>query len=104
MNSTKEFEDYFFHHQPHVAVPNPTFPAIHDQTTSSILEHPLPPISSSEIPDVTLVGSECPRVDRLQYWKTQRSAADQHFIPPLSSVGPVDKYVTFEPDIGGWNK
>lgn len=108
INSTREFEDYFFHHQPHEAVPNPTFPAIHDQQTlSSVLEQPPPPVSNSlpqsEIPDATPVGTECPRIDRLQYWKTQRSAADLNFIPPLSSVGPVDKYVTFEPDVGGWN-
>lgn len=56
----------------------------------------------NEVPNAS-PGTECPRMDRLQYWKTERTLADRNFVPPLAQVGPIEKYVTFEPDIGGWN-
>jgi hypothetical protein len=103
LNSTKEFEDYFFHHQP-ALVPHPTYSTLSDAIPSaSATLPPPPPLSTSEVPIVTSSGSECPRMDRLQYWKTERSAFDAKYVPPLSHIGPADKYVTFEPDVGGWN-
>ena len=39
----------------------------------------------------------------MSYWKVDASATDLGFVPPLSRVGPPEKYVTFEADQGGWN-
>jgi hypothetical protein len=103
MNSTKEFEDYFFHHQP-VLVPHPTYSTLTDPLHLPPPSPLPPPLLDNPVPVTTAPpGNECPRIDRLQYWKTERSAFDKKYVPPLSRVGPVEKYVTFEPDVGGWN-
>jgi hypothetical protein len=49
------------------------------------------------------VNPECPRVDRVAYWKPEATLVDLGFVPPLKHVGPPVKYVTFEADQGGWN-
>lgn len=50
-----------------------------------------------------IINSECPRVDRVSYWKPEATSIDLGFVPPLKNVGPPVKYVTFEADQGGWN-
>ena len=31
------------------------------------------------------------------------TVSDKNYISPFSKIGPNPKYVTFEPDVGGWN-
>ena len=45
---------------------------------------------------------ECPHGDLLTFWR-KPSPADERYVSPYNAVGPPVKYVTFEPDVGGWN-
>lgn len=43
----------------------------------------------------------CPDADLVSYWKAP-TVEDAAYITPFKTEGPT-KYVTFEPDVGGWN-
>lgn len=43
----------------------------------------------------------CQHADLVTFWKPT-SVADMEYISPFAVTG-LDKYVTFEPDVGGWN-
>ena len=43
----------------------------------------------------------CPTPDNFVYWK--HIPSDHKFASPFLQVGPTPKYMTFEPDLGGWN-
>lgn len=49
---------------------------------------------------------QCPKAsgsaEMLQFWK-QPTLSDLMYESPFAKVGPAIKYVTFEPDVGGWN-
>ena len=44
----------------------------------------------------------CPNADLVSFWKGPR-ASDLLWESPFINIGPKAKYVTFEPDPGGWN-
>eukprot|EP01035_Chromulina_nebulosa_P018978 gene18978-24790_t len=44
----------------------------------------------------------CPHGDLLSFWRAP-TKKDIEYVSPYATYGPVDKYVTFEPDFGGWN-
>mmetsp|Transcript_18206 Transcript_18206/g.16498 ORF Transcript_18206/g.16498 Transcript_18206/m.16498 type:complete len:673 (+) Transcript_18206:3-2021(+) len=44
----------------------------------------------------------CPHGDLLSFWRAP-TKNDIDYVSPYATYGPEDKYVTFEPDFGGWN-
>ena len=44
----------------------------------------------------------CKDVDIVTFWKDPLKS-DVDWVSPFKAVGPKDKYITFEPDVGGWN-
>ena len=44
----------------------------------------------------------CPHADRVTFWDKPRQK-DLEWESPFADIGPEKKYVTFEPDPGGWN-
>lgn len=44
----------------------------------------------------------CPHGDLMTFWKPP-TLKDLQFVSPFANYGPNVKYVTFEPDVGGWN-
>jgi hypothetical protein len=97
-------------HLPSVAIP-PANLVPHDIQQQNephpiILQRPKPVsvLKPTPAPEaIDRLDSTCPRVDRVTYWKKEASAKDLNFVPHLSALGPSEKYVTFEPDEGGWN-
>jgi hypothetical protein len=45
---------------------------------------------------------DCPHVEYVTFWKDP-FVSDVNFVSPFASVGPSEKYISFEPDVGGWN-
>jgi hypothetical protein len=106
MNRTKDFEEYIVHNLPHhEPIPIPTRPSLTDKPLAPV--EVLSPALEITRPSVTTAtpteGPECPNIDRLEYWKKKASPKDLAYVPPLKKVGPSPKYVSFEPDVGGWN-
>eukprot|EP00602_Paraphysomonas_sp_CaronLab_P009442 CAMPEP_0185029864 /NCGR_PEP_ID=MMETSP1103-20130426/16460_1 /TAXON_ID=36769 /ORGANISM="Paraphysomonas bandaiensis, Strain Caron Lab Isolate" /LENGTH=543 /DNA_ID=CAMNT_0027564775 /DNA_START=130 /DNA_END=1758 /DNA_ORIENTATION=+ len=110
MNRTKDLEDYLFHspgdhpvvadNVGHEAISKPTTAVVQEQDTKGDTS-----VTSQNHKDSELEKSkgECPRIDRVKYWREEASASDLGYSPPLRRIGPERKYVTFEPDVGGWN-
>jgi len=44
----------------------------------------------------------CPHADLVTFWRVP-TVTDKAYRSPFADVGPKEKYVTFEPDVGGWN-
>ncbi len=42
-------------------------------------------------------------VDHLVYWNDPQSTADQNFRSPFAQNDGIERFLTFEPDLGGWN-
>lgn len=51
----------------------------------------------------TSAGGESIRVDELAYWNEPQGDTDQSFVSPFDPQSSETRYVTFEPDRGGWN-
>ena len=77
---------------PDLGIPTPTSPAIVDPSTE-------PEFSASLLQGHKL---SCPNADLVTFWKSP-TKADLKYKSPFAKVGPKNKYVTFEPDVGGWN-
>ena len=45
---------------------------------------------------------DCPHGHLLEFWKPA-TVQDMRYRTPYADSGLLDKYVTFEPDVGGWN-
>mmetsp|Transcript_6259 Transcript_6259/g.9354 ORF Transcript_6259/g.9354 Transcript_6259/m.9354 type:complete len:451 (-) Transcript_6259:1628-2980(-) len=45
---------------------------------------------------------DCPHAELVTFWK-KTTKADLQYKSPYNDFGPAKKYVTFEPDVGGWN-
>lgn len=45
---------------------------------------------------------KCPHGDLLTFWRNP-TKYDIEYVTPFKNYGPAQKYVTFEPDFGGWN-
>eukprot|EP01032_Pedospumella_encystans_P026070 gene26070-29448_t len=45
---------------------------------------------------------DCPNGDLMTFWQ-RTTDADAKYVSPFLHHGPPVKYVTFEPDVGGWN-
>lgn len=44
----------------------------------------------------------CPYSELMEFWKAP-TLSDLNYRTPYADYGPQEKYVTFEPDVGGWN-
>lgn len=53
-------------------------------------------------PDVSYYRLNCLHGHLMSYWRPP-TEADLRYVSPFASHGPPNKYVTFEPDVGGWN-
>lgn len=86
------------HKQPHKDAPVvpkqpvPVVPAVPQQPDTSSLE-----------PEKSCPGMQHnPLVSKLFYWK-EPTEEDLAYRTPYADAGPAAKYVSFEPDVGGWN-
>ena len=68
--------------------------------TVDIVEENPPTISSGSIPHPHVL--KCPHGDLLTFWRNP-TQHDLSYVSPFKNYGPAQKYVTFEPDFGGWN-
>ena len=60
-----------------------------------------PQMASRSQADQDLLDESCPHLDEIKFWR-ETTEKDAKWHNPYSSKG-VFKYVTFEPDVGGWN-
>ena len=77
---------------------------IDDETDASLTPlYPFPAKVSTGLVDEVVHPNTCSRVDRVTYWREEATTKDLSFTSHFSALGPTEKYVTFEPDEGGWN-
>lgn len=86
--------------------PSDTTPPIHPMSPPSDTTPPIHPMSppvakANSQAELDILDESCPHIEEVKFWKAS-TERDLKWHNPYVAKG-VTKYVTFEPDVGGWN-